>query len=139
MATPAYAATAYARHSASVSSVRGIEYKAFNRVTSQLSAALEDGVPFAKLAEALQLNARLWTILATGLLAEQSDLPTQLRGQILNLAEYARRTSLKCLSGKADPRDLIELNLIIMRGLRETAGAEPEAAAPVAAFGSGRA
>ncbi len=131
MQSHAFAASAYAQHSASVSSPRGIEYKAFNRVTAQLNAALEDGVPFYKLAEAIHLNTRLWATLAADLLSERNELPMELRAQLFSLAEYSRRCGLKCLTGKADPRELIEINTMIMRGLRETQGAaaETEAAA----------
>ena len=66
MPSHALAANAYAQHSASVSSPRSIELKAFQRATAQLNAALQEGAPFYKLAEAVHFNNRLWTLLAAG-------------------------------------------------------------------------
>ncbi|MCI4664448.1 MAG: flagellar biosynthesis regulator FlaF [Neomegalonema sp.] len=127
MPSHALAANAYAQHSASVSSPRGIEFKAFQRVTAQLSAALEDGVPLFKLAEAIHLNNRLWAILATDLLSDNNQLPKELRAQLFGLSEYARKTGLRAMTGQADPKELVEINNIIMRGLRESEAATPAA------------
>lgn len=133
MPSSSLAANAYAQHSASISSPRGIEYKAFQRVTAQLSAALEEGQPLYKLMEALHLNNRLWSILATDLASDKNELPTELRAQLFGLAEFSRKTGLKAMGGKADPRDLIEINNAVMAGLREAAKAADADEAPVAA------
>lgn len=126
-----HAATAYAQTTRSVGTPRSIEYQAFQKITAELTAANESGsAPQA--ASAVHMNTRLWLILAADLMGDDNQLPSPLRAQLLSLAEYSRKHGLRVLRGEGGARleDLIELNTMIMRGLRGIAApsAEPAAA-----------
>ena len=69
-------------------------------------------------------------MLAADLLSTNNALSEELRGQLLSLAEFARKQGLKAMSGEAEIEPLIDINLTIMRGLR---GEEAGAAAPTGA------
>jgi len=120
------AATAYAKVSNSVLGPRSIEQKAFRQVTGMLSAASQDeNVSMARLAEVVQLNSKLWTILAVDLASTHNGLPEALRAQIISLALYSQKTGRAVLRNEAQLTDLIEINTAIMDGLDGDTGAQP--------------
>ncbi len=99
-------------------SARSAEYEVFSRVTARLTAAARDkNQPFAKLAEALHENRKLWTLLATDVAHPDNKLPNDLKQRIFSLAYYVAHHSGQVLSGAGSTDPLIELNLTIMRGL----------------------
>lgn len=120
------ARSAYANASAITPSMRETEYRAFAEVTRRL-AETEIDTPqgFPRLAEAIQINQRLWTMLATDVANDGNPLPDELRAQIFYLSEFTRHHSTKVLREKASPEVLVEINTAIMRGLRAREGAKP--------------
>lgn len=122
MNSHALAANAYTQTARSVGTPRDVEYQAFQRVTAMLTAASEPDAPFARVAEAVHLNTRLWAALAVDLASDGNGLAPALRAQLLGLAEFSRRHGSKILSGSLDAQtaldDLTTVNASVMRGLR---------------------
>ncbi|MEI4472718.1 flagellar biosynthesis regulator FlaF [Frigidibacter sp. MR17.24] len=111
------AKTAYSAPSEPVRTARGIEYEIFARVTGQLQRARSNGV-FVDMIAALHENRRLWQVLASDLALPDNGLPDDLRARLLYLAEFTRQHSRKVSSGEAEAQVLIDINTMIMRGLR---------------------
>ncbi len=111
------ARTAYT--AAAVRSPRAAEYAVFAAVTQALTALDEsDKGAFPRLAAAVTDNQRLWATLAEDLMDDGNSLPLPLRAQLVSLSEFVRRHSLAVLGGKASLPVLIDINTMIMRGLR---------------------
>lgn len=111
--------TTYDTSVRSIGSDRGVEYQIFSQVTREL-AAVHDGAHdyHAKLADALHKNMKLWTFLAGEVAIEANELPAKLRAGIFYLAEFTRHQTAKIRAGEADPNVLVEINTMMMRGLR---------------------
>ena len=111
---------AYATGAQPIKTHRGNEYTAFARVTRKLTDAARKGRKgFPALAEAIAENRQLWTILAMDCADKDNALPKELRAQILYLTEFTLLHSSKVLNRKASVAPLIEINMAILRGLRE--------------------
>ncbi len=124
MSNAQLARAAYANATAITPSMRDTEYRAFAEVTRRLADTdTETPQAFPRLAEAVQLNQRLWTMLATDVADAGNTLPDALRAQIFYLAEFTRHHSNKVLREKASPEVLVEVNTAMMRGLRAREGA----------------
>jgi flagellar protein FlaF len=115
----AQARSAYAGAAAPIRSERATEYAVFARVTHRLSAVDEtDKATFPALAAAVSDNQRLWGTLAEDLMSDGNALPLALKGQLVGLAEFVRKHSLRVLAGRASIAPLVDINTSIMRGLR---------------------
>jgi len=75
----------------------------------------------AALREPLRLNWRLWTIFQAELLREESDLPEDIRVNMLTLCNYVDKHTVKCLSEPSAENivGLIDINRNIASGLLE--------------------
>ena len=117
------AKTAYATTQSPIRTPRSTEYEAFARITHRLKDASTKGrAGFARLAEAIHSNRRLWTLLAGDVADNGNGLPRELRAQIFYLAEFTNHHSTLVLNGEGDVDVLVEINTSIMRGLRSQAG-----------------
>lgn len=115
----AQARSAYSDAAAPIRTGRGAEYAIFARITHRLSAVDEtDRTGFPTLASAVSDNQRLWGALAEDLMSDGNALPIGLRAQLVGLAEFVRKHTLRVLAGKASVAPLIDINTSIMRGLR---------------------
>ena len=111
--------SAYNTSVRSIGSERGLEYQVFSQVTRDLAAVRNDAHDYhASLAAALHKNMKLWTFLAGEVAIEANKLPAQLRAGIFYLAEFTRHQTPKIRAGEADPDVLVEINTMMMRGLR---------------------
>ncbi|MCB1337752.1 MAG: flagellar biosynthesis regulator FlaF [Maritimibacter sp.] len=118
------AKTAYASNQAPIRTPRGVEYEAFARITHRLKAASDRGPDgFADLARALHQNRQLWTLLAADVAEADNGLPADLRARIFYLAEFTAAHSRKVLRGRDTAEALVEINMAVMRGLRQKADA----------------
>jgi flagellar protein FlaF len=118
------AQTAYASATSPVRTDRSSEYAVFAKITHRLNDIDEDDKgEFPKLAAAVCDNQRLWGALRTDLMGEGNALPIALRAQLVGLAEFVRKHSLKVLAGNGSILPLIDINTAIMRGLRGKAEA----------------
>ena len=127
MVNTAQAYQGYKTTSQETASDKQIETKVFSSITSRMKAA-DPAKPggFAELAEAMQDNVRLWGIIFGDVIDENNKLPKELKAQLINLAEFTRRHTLKVLAGEETVEPLIEVNQAIIAGLR---GILPEAEA----------
>lgn len=118
------AKTAYASNQAPIRTPRGIEYEAFARITHRMKTASDRGKPgFPALARALHQNRQLWTMLAADVAEADNGLPADLRARIFYLAEFTTAHSRKVLRGSETVDPLVDINMAVMRGLRQKADA----------------
>jgi flagellar protein FlaF len=117
MNASAFAQTAYGLAAQGAKSERETEYQVFARVTGALTRARGTGA-MADVARAIHDNTRLWTALAADLMGVGNRLPDSLRGQLLSLAQFSVTHGSRVLQGEADIDALIDINGIIMKGLR---------------------
>lgn len=116
------AKTAYASNQAPIRTPRGIEYEAFARITHRMKSASDRGKPgFPDLARALHQNRQLWTMLAADVAETDNGLPQDLRARIFYLAEFTADHSRKVLRGSEPVDPLLDINMAVMRGLRQKA------------------
>lgn len=77
---------------------------------------------FPKLAEALYENNKLWTALAIDVIDENNLLPDELRARIVYLADFTRIHTQKVLRKEDTAVPLLEINAIILGGLKPKGG-----------------
>lgn len=115
----AQARSGYASASVSVRTGRDSEYAVFARVTRALTAVDEtDRRAFPALARAIADNQKLWGTLAEDLMHDDNQLPLPLRANLISLAEFVRRHSMAVLGGRATLAPLVDINTMVMKGLR---------------------
>ncbi|GGF61329.1 flagellar biosynthesis regulatory protein FlaF [Paracoccus acridae] len=103
-----------------VRTARDAEYDVFSRVTRMLLQADETGYGPDRIA-AVDKNNQLWTILASDLADPGNTLPDQVRAGLLSLAGFSLRHGHQALAGKVSLAPLIDINMAMMRGLRQEA------------------
>ena len=108
------AQTAYAPAGATMKSARDVEYDAFARITG----AMKRATSMPEKAAALHKNRQLWTILAIDVADDDNALSAELRAQILSLAQFTDQHTSKVLARTGDIDTLVDINTMIMRGLR---------------------
>ncbi|MGO4914652.1 flagellar biosynthesis regulator FlaF [Pseudogemmobacter sp. W21_MBD1_M6] len=114
------ARTAYSSSATPLRMPRTTEYDAFARITHRLKDAAENGeASFPNLVDALYANRQLWTLLAVDVANEENLLPQSLRAQIFYLAEFTALHSGKVMDRTAKADVLVEINMSMMRGLRD--------------------
>ncbi len=118
------ARAAYGTNAAPIRTHRSSEHDAFARVTARIRAGTEGpSADFPALAAALHENRELWTILAADVADTENQLPPELRAKIFYLAEFVEQHSARILRGQASADVLIEINTVVMKGLRPGGGA----------------
>lgn len=119
MSTHAHARSGYAGAATPIRTDRGAEYALFARITHRMTALDEsDRTSFPALAAAVGDNQKLWGALAEDLMHDGNALPIGLRAQLVGLAEFVRKHTLRVLAGQASIAPLVDINTSIMRGLR---------------------
>lgn len=108
---------AYQRAATQADSPRELEYRAFGHVTAALVRVKEEAAPISQIAEALDANRRLWSVLSADCSVPENQLPLTLRGQIISLALWVARYSSQVLRDGADIDPLIDVNRTMMEGL----------------------
>ena len=101
----------YASSIQSTGSDRSIEYQAFAHVTQALTSVNKNAPDYFA-------NLKLWTILSVEVANDNNELPAELRANLFYLAEFTRAHTAKVQAGKADTDVLIDINRMVMRGLR---------------------
>lgn len=120
MNTSLKAKNAYRDNSQAAKTTRDTEYDAFARITSRIKSAASKGRPgFNELVDALHENRRLWTVLAADVASKSNSLPPETRASIFYLSEFTQKHSSLVLRKQASVRPLLEINIAIMRGLRQ--------------------
>lgn len=105
-----------------VRTARDAEYDVFSRVTRMLRQADTTGDGLELIA-AVDKNNQLWTILASDLADPGNKLPDQVRAGLLSLSGFVLRHGHRALSRKVGIAPLIDINMAMMRGLRQEAPA----------------
>lgn len=125
MNAPAFAQSAYGAQARSVKTPRDIEHDLLARITARLRRAVdnEGAGAYPELVAALDENARLWAVFASDLAGPGNAYPDDLRAGLLSLAGFTLDHTRKVLREKAETAPLIEINTIVLRGLRGSEGA----------------
>ncbi|MDX1742852.1 MAG: flagellar biosynthesis regulator FlaF [Ruegeria sp.] len=111
---------AYAQTAAPTRTPRDTEFEAISKITHRLkTATARRKADYPEFVQALHENRRLWTVLATGVLDSDNALPNELRARIFYLAEFTELHSTQVLSNKATVEPLLEINMAVLRGLRQ--------------------
>ncbi len=114
---------AYAQSSAPTRTPRDTEYEAISKITHRLkTAAAKKASDFGEFVQALHENRRLWSVLATDVADADNALPNNLRARIFYLAEFTEQHSSQVLGNKATVEPLLEINMAVLRGLRQMRG-----------------
>jgi len=108
---------AYQRAATQADTPRELEYRAFGQVTAALVRVKEEQGSIAQVAEALDANRRLWSVLSADCSVPENQLPLTLRGQIISLAMWVARYSSQVLRDGAEIDPLIDVNRTMMEGL----------------------
>ncbi len=129
MTSHALAANAYSGAARTLGTPRDVEYQAFQRVIAMMNVAKDTNAAFARVAEAVHMNNRLWAALASDVASTRNGLPADLRAQLFSIAEFSRKHGNKILGKEVEASegldDLITVNTAIMRGLKGEASAAP--------------
>jgi flagellar protein FlaF len=107
--------------SQTIATPRDVEFHAFAYVTGLMVDARDGGV-FARVAEAMHQNVRLWAALAADCGSPGNKLPPELRNNIIDLANFARVHMAAVIDGKDTIDALIDVNLAVMKGLKGEEG-----------------
>ena len=111
---------AYAQSAAPTRTPRDTEYEAISKITHRLkAAAARRASDFSGFVQALHDNRRLWSVLANGVADSDNALPNDLRARIFYLAEFTEQHPGQVLAKKAGIEPLLEINLAVLRGLRQ--------------------
>lgn len=108
---------AYQRAATQADTPRELEYRAFGQVTAALVRVKEEQSSLTQVAEALDANRRLWSVLSADCSVPENQLPLTLRGQIISLAMWVARYSSQVLRDGAEIDPLIDINRTMMEGL----------------------
>ncbi|HUN51678.1 MAG TPA: flagellar biosynthesis regulator FlaF [Candidatus Sulfotelmatobacter sp.] len=100
---------------------RSTEYRLFAQVTRALME-IGDKID-AKAHETLHWNQRMWIALQTDLAADGNQLPDGLKAQLISLATWVDKYTMKVMQRRAPLAPLIQVNRAIMEGLASSAGA----------------
>lgn len=115
---------AYQQAAQRAESPRDTEYRLFGEVTRALMEAAEaDPSDFATRIKALDWNRRLWSALASDCASDTNALAPQLRASIISLNLWVARHSSAVMRREEEFEPLIEVNRIVMQGLRPQAEA----------------
>ncbi|EEX09375.1 flagellar biosynthesis regulatory protein FlaF [Ruegeria lacuscaerulensis ITI-1157] len=115
---------AYAQSAAPTRTPRDTEYEAISKITHRLkAAAARKASDYSGFVQALHDNRRLWSVLANGVADSDNALPNDLRARIFYLSEFTEQHTGQVLAKKADVEPLLEINLAVLRGLRQSGGA----------------
>jgi flagellar protein FlaF len=110
---------AYQQASQRVENPRDTEYRLFSVVTRALIKAAElDETDFSGRMFALDWNRRMWSALSMDCSADSNGLPEQVRASIISLNFWVMRHTSAVMQREEGFEPLIEVNRIIMQGLR---------------------
>jgi flagellar protein FlaF len=111
-------ALAYGKIIRSTESARRIEYRVFEDATAALADAGLPDVPFTTRIAAVHRNRELWLALTCDVADEDNALPDALRASIISIGIFVFRESNRVIRESGLLDDLIEINRMVMRGLR---------------------
>jgi flagellar protein FlaF len=117
---------AYGKVMRQTESPRDMEYRVFSQVTATMEAMPSTATPGMR-AEIIQRNRTLWDELGWAAVDDGNQLPSDLRSNIAGIAIWVKRESSRVLRENGSLQNLIDINKMIMGGLRPTSmGGSPE-------------
>nr|WP_242481608.1 flagellar biosynthesis regulator FlaF [Paracraurococcus ruber] len=126
---PRGAAAAYGSVIRETETPRDIEYRVLARTTDQLETAAQPGAGPTALPAALHDNRMVWTAFAADLASPGNAWDDAGKARLISLAAWVVAESERVLQGAKPPNALIEINRIIMRGLKPAPLMQPEGTA----------
>lgn len=113
---------AYSSTRATTRTPRALEYEALAISTRRLEAHSKiASEAFPEFAKALHDNRRLWAVFASDVLNAENPLPAETKAGIYSLALFTSQETSRILNRKGDVRNLIDINLSVLRGLQSEA------------------
>lgn len=109
---------AYQAARARAETPRSAELRLLGEITGEMMEAEERGLRGALLMSSLHRNRQMWTAFSTDCGITGNGLPGELRAQIISLALWVDRFTSDVVAGREPIRELIEINRVIMEGLR---------------------
>jgi len=110
---------AYQKAATWAESPRQMEYRLFAQVTLALiEASKTDPKDIAARVDVLDWNRRMWTALSEDCSNPENRLPAPLRASIISLAIWVGRHTSAVIRRQEQIEPLIEINRMIMQGLR---------------------
>ncbi|WP_300033216.1 flagellar biosynthesis regulator FlaF [uncultured Roseobacter sp.] len=119
----AQAQSAYAPASSPTRTARSAEYEVIARISYRIKKAIKTD-DFKSLAEALYENNKLWTALAVDCADDRNTLPDDLRASIISLSIFVQKHMHKVLMKEESAVPLLEINAMILRGLKQEGSAQ---------------
>lgn len=109
----------YAENAVSTKTGRRSEYEVIAKITQQLrDRAVDAKKNFPAYADALHTNQRLWTALVVDVSDKNNPLPSELKASVMYLADFTRHHTRRILRDKASVLPLLEINMAVLRGLK---------------------
>jgi len=108
---------AYAPGNDAIRTPRSVEFEVMARITHRLKKAIVSREK-QPLIEAMHENRMLWNKFAADVASDGNQLPEDLRARIFFLAEFTRQHTSKVLRDEATAVPLLEINAVILSGLR---------------------
>ena len=110
---------AYQQAATRAESPRETEYRLFAQVTLALMEAAKcEPTDVRGRIDALDWNRRVWSVLGTACADSDNALPESLRAAIISLSIWVGKHTSEVIRRKEEIEPLIEVNRMIMQGLR---------------------
>lgn len=109
--------SAYQRARAFTEPPRSAEHRLLNQVTGALIEAERAGLKGTALMDVLHWNREIWSTFGATCADATNQLPPELRGSIISLSLWVNRYTSDIAAGRAELKDLIEVNRLVMEGL----------------------
>ncbi|MBU0723806.1 MAG: flagellar biosynthesis regulator FlaF [Alphaproteobacteria bacterium] len=113
-----YGYNAYQKVTRVTQTPRAAEHRLLGNVTAALLAADREPDDKRKLVDALLWNKQVWDNLVIEIRDDDNLLPDQLRDSIVGIGTWVMQETYRVMDGDSDVKSLIEINTIIMEGLR---------------------
>ncbi|MFZ4761690.1 MAG: flagellar biosynthesis regulator FlaF [Alphaproteobacteria bacterium] len=114
----ANAYNAYFKTQNATENPRATEYRLFGNVTAALIEAEETPDDYIKRIEALTWNRDMWATLRIDLNNPDNKLPDDLKVNLISLSIWVEKHTFKVMDNEAKMKPLIDMNKVIMEGLR---------------------
>ena len=99
-------------------SPRAVERRLLGEVVAALMSARDNPTDIPKLIDSLLWNKQVWDHFILDLQDEGNKLPKDLRKSLIELGIWVNRETQRVMDGETDCAALIEINQIIMDGLK---------------------
>ncbi|MBB4840102.1 MULTISPECIES: flagellar biosynthesis regulator FlaF [Sphingomonas] len=110
--------SAYQAARARAETPRSAELRLLGEITGEMMDAEERGAKGALLMPSLHRNREMWHAFTTDCNDPNNGLPRDLRAQIVSLGLWVDRYTSDVIAGRERIRELIEVNRMIIEGLR---------------------